>query len=393
MWGGETSPNKLVRAFTLQEWNEVVINQKEMTVSSNQTIIKLKPNWNYYYTRNPMITAKLRGTDNLRGLSRIVIDIDNESNLNTYHADKERLLERLFSDLVERNEIPEPTEVVFSGRGIQLHYEIEQNATALTFLYNLVLNDLLDTIERYLERQDDLQQFNVDRTASNNHAGLVRLAGTNQKSALKIERNYIGNKYTIDTLMTILGTTKQKQKQGAQTLTNAPSKTKLNLLENNLLRGRIRQLEQLQAFRIDSKDTRGTRNKLNFLYLNSVVPIDPENAVARLHKFNNKYPNPTPAHELQAMINGIEGRGVYSFKKATFREWLELTPLETPVIALKKNPKRTVVRETQAMRKEAKIKSLLMNETKGNDEIAELMNTSVRTVQRWRKVYNLLNIK
>lgn len=380
-------------AFTLKDWANLVIDQEAMTLTVNETIIKLYSKWNYYYTRNPMKSAKLRRTDNLRGLSRIVIDIDNESKLNTYHNDKEKLIERLFKDLVERNEIPEPTEIVFSGRGVQLHFEIEQNAPALTFLYNLVLNDLLNIIERYLDRQDDLQQFNVDRTASNNHAGLVRLAGINQKSSLKIERNYIGNKYTIDTIMTILGTTKAKEKQGSKRLTNAPSKTKLNLKENNLLRGRLKQLEQLQAFRITNKDTQGTRNKLNFLYYNSMFYIDPENAESRLHKFNNKYPNPTPAHELKAMMKVIEARGGYLFKRATFKEWLDLTPLETPVITLKKNPKRTAARETRAMIKEARIKSLLMNENLANDEIAELMNTSVRTVQNWRRRYNIENIK
>lgn len=45
------------------------------------------------------------------------------------------------------------------------------------------------------------------------------------------------------------------------------------------------------------------------------------------------------------------------------------------------------------MIKEARIKSLLMNENLANDEIAELMNTSVRTVQNWRKRYNIENIK
>lgn len=392
IWAGNPNPNKLVKAYTLEEWAHVTIDTNTRAINGPQGTVKLHSNLNYYYTANPMKTASNKFTDNLRGLSRIVIDIDNDSQLDTYKADKNRLLERMFIDLVERNEIPCPTEVVFSGRGVQIHFEIEQNSLKLAFLHELVTQDIMNVIKEWLNKHDDLIMYEVDESASKKHAGLFRLAGINQKSGHNVERYNIGNKYTINDLMSIMGTSKVRKEHKKKESQRTPNNANLSHKTVNLLRGRLKRLNQVQAIKIAHNSYIGTRNNLNFLFINTILPIDADNAIDKLEAFNNNFPNPIPKAELRGMIKSAQENGHYNFTNETFISYMKLKDNQMQALKLDNNPKRTKqskLKEATNFRIESRIKSLLNDPTLTYTEIAKLLDKSVPTIKRYAKQYNI----
>lgn len=403
IWSGHSAPTQFVWGFTIQDYETLQYDHEAMTLISDNKVINLDSNKNYYITRNPMRSAKKRGNNEIRGITHLVIDIDrisaDEPEKSYYEAAK-HVLWLINRDLVETNEILPFSKVVFSGRGLQLHYEIQQIAPFNIFisLADMLLNKITNQIEKLLLDYDLDNTYSVDLSASRNHAGLVRLAGVNQKSNEIIKHYNSNKKYTLNQLLIFFEIGQEKK-----TRTEHVSKTVTKA--SDLHRGRLTKLEQIQAIRIESKNFKGYRNKLVFLYFNSLIALKESDPLTKVYHFNNNFPNPIKKSEIEAMKRYLNESGYLRFKSETFYgKWLEVTEKEKKEIKTIDNRKRNHSEVGKEARQKQKIKekeqrhyrnkyerdkrlNVLRDKTTTNKEKAALLNVSISTIQRLKREF------
>lgn len=390
---------KSVWGFTIQDYETLKYDSKKLIIKSNTKILKLDDKKNYYITKNPMITAKSRkGNNQLRGLTRLVIDIDRNNNSKpkeSYYNSANRILWLIKRDLVETNEIPMFSKFVFSGRGLQLHYDLHQVAPFpyIIGLADMVLDSLINKIQSVLKRYE--VPYTVDLGASHNHGGLIRLGGINQKSLETVIHKKYSYTYTLNELLVYFKVNLTPQKK--------TRRANVSIQSINLNAGRLKRLEYLQALRIASKSYIGYRNKLVFLYFNSLVGLNQENALNKVYQFNNKFPIPIPKSEIRAMQRYLSETGHLRFKSETFyNKWLEITPDEEKEIdkiinriknhseagkerTLKQNQKRKQKRINKKEYEKQKRINVLKDDTLTVKEQAELLGISVSRIYQLRK--------
>lgn len=390
---------KRVRAYDLQEWQTLAITgskiiSTERALNDPYRVLELVKGNDYYYTRNPMITASSGQKDNLRGISSIVIDIDNNNryiNNKVYIRDKENLEKRLNLNLVNKGLIPNYTTLVFSGTGIQLIYEIEQVSPKAEIIIKLIIKSLTDTIKSYLTSDKTLSMYQLDSVASNNITGLARLGGYNTKSGLLVTRQHTGIKYNLDTILERLGVAKSKN----HTQSKASAKERLkadNRLGNTtifLLKHRLKQIDIFKKLKEKQGLITGYRNTTLFLYANTVKQLTPEQADRLIIEYNKTFKRPLHHSEVRKVIKQFDNK-TYKFKNETFNIWLEIDNHNKHLFRTGQIPRKAETIKKQKLR-EKEVIELLNNKELNNKQIADKLNVSDRTVRRYRKKYNIPN--
>ena len=390
---------KRVRAYDLQEWQTLAITGSKIistkrALNDPYRVLELVKSNDYYYTRNPMITASSGQKDNLRGISSIVIDIDNNNryiNNKVYIRDKENLEKRLNLNLVNKGLIPNYTTLVFSGTGIQLIYEIEQVSPKAEIIIKLIIKSLTDTIKSYLTSDKTLSMYQLDSVASNNITGLARLGGYNTKSGLLVTRQHTGIKYNLDTILERLGVVKSK----SHTQSKGSAKERLeadNRLGNTtifLLKHRLKQIDIFKKLKEKQGLITGYRNTTLFLYANTVKQLTPEQADRLIIEYNKTFKRPLHHSEVRKVIKQFDNK-TYKFKNETFNIWLEIDNHNKHLFRTGQIPRKAETIKKQKLR-EKEVIELLNNKELNNKQIADKLNVSDRTVRRYRKKYNIPN--
>lgn len=397
-------------AYTIQEWEQAEIRNDKIIFHSRDDKdqhkeIRFKNGLDYYCDVNNFIKIKGRTKNDLRGLSTFVIDIDNASTTKIWKYEVDEFLKVFNKELnKENNTLPIPTQVVKSGTGIQLIYNFEQIPLALKFLYDLVLKNIIQEVNKILkiaQRNKYLKGFHIDGKATNNEVQLFRLGGINSKSNLQVERLNYGVKYSIDILMSMLGITSlsSKKEVGIKTV-NTTNYAEIPYWLNDLLIKRIQSLEQVQAFQNDNNKISGFRFKLIFLYYNTQLPMFKSEYEAKQEtiNFNKKFIKPLSERELNNifMSDTKDSRKAFYFKNETFNHWLGIGEGVPEMYVQKnkqsiesvhkaRNERRARARE---QKEQARIK-LLSDPDYTNKQIATLSNVDVRTVRRWREKHKI----
>ncbi len=131
----------------------------------------------YYITANTM-SAGDRGKDNIFALHNIVIDIDNH----TPGADPVKVKHQYdtitayyrFKEMDASGDYI-PNSIVFTGRGVQLWYCIEQISYKRLDIYETITGEIIRQVKEMLEdHPDTLEGLELDEGASHNAAGLFR---------------------------------------------------------------------------------------------------------------------------------------------------------------------------------------------------------------------------
>ena len=141
-----------------------------------------------YYSKAVFKSKSNRRIENMLGMRVLVIDVDDHRNLKSKFACEERtrninrLVETIDGTLTEDSLLPPPNGCVYTGRGAQLVWFLEQVSFQLAFMYRDVANFFCDQITELLNSGEfgDLQ---VDRTASVSPTGLCRLPGSYNTAA------------------------------------------------------------------------------------------------------------------------------------------------------------------------------------------------------------------
>lgn len=267
-----------------------------------------------------------RCENNIFGLKNIVVDIDCHSPNADFDDVKDNFLENCTEIL---KGTPTPTAVYFSGRGFHIWYSLNEESSKLAWLYKMVAERLCNVIKCNIEYLNSFTgrmryDFDVDKRASRNVAGVIRLFGTpNFRSLVSpglCEFNKI--KYHLNEIKDALGIVyeKKKKKIRKQKCRRAATGTAHRLAQ--------RRMEIImEAVQNNGRNTKeGCRNTYSFLFYNYVVQVYPEDEAKDMlwHFAKETFCPALPDYEIKQIIEEVRLKR-YRFSNSTFGEYLGLT--------------------------------------------------------------------
>lgn len=388
----------------------VTMEQKQMEVFLQDMYVR--GDYDYYITANSVSGVK-RKTDGLFAFHNIVIDVDCHVDFNEGFGMNHFLIEAFLWRFQRDSMLPPPTSIVKTGRGVQLWWAITPVHQKCKPYLDEVRAVYLEEIQDILNEYPDLDELSVDKTASCNDVGYFRLPcsyNTKVKKKVEIEMMDENAIYVLQDLVSSVKKWKQnKVKEEAtvkefsdQKFKNDFANHEVFVLKNvqTLAFFRIRQLISLRKSR-DSAIKEETRNNLNFLVYNALLPAVGEvEAWEKLQAFNNGFKQPMSTKELQAVIVSAKEKGGYKYSNEKIIEFLSISPEEQEKIGLFSPKKKGVVRFSQhpsrdasrALSKEARDKSIqeLSKSRMTQKAIALELGISLPTIS---KVLNTKEIK
>lgn len=367
-----------------------------------------------YFSQNTFFKPQRR-IDNIRQLRSLYVDLD----VYTKGLDPEWVLGKLEHEYFGQT-IPEPNLVVFSGRGLVLIWTIDPIPYMAMPLWRAVENYLVD----------QMKDLGADIKATD-PARIFRLAGSiNSKNKALVKAEYRhAYRYDIhdlqyDYLPELSPKAQEPKKRG-------PKPKVLRMFNTYTLHlSRARDIAKLVELR--QGDMEGYRETTCFLYRywTCCLSNDPARALDDTLDLNSEFIKPLPQKEVinatkcaekawaaksndkaneLAKAMGYPGAG-YNLKNSKIIEWLDITPEEqthmsTIIGSQEKRRRNLLLKEEQRRAKgvrpmetynqerkqkvqdKATILKQLMKKhpTWTNAQLAEEMNTTVRTIQRLKK--------
>ena len=367
-----------------------------------------------YYSQNSFYKPQRR-IDNIRQLRSLYVDLD----VYNLGMTPEWVLGKLEFEFFGQA-IPEPNMVIFSGRGLVLIWNIEPIPYKAMPLWRAVETFFVD----------QLKEVGAD-TKATDPARIFRLAGTiNSKNNAIVKAEYRhDHRYDIHQLqydyLPELSPKKLAVKKKGR-------KTKIVRMFNTytLHLSRARDLAKLVELR--QGDVEGFRETVLFLYRywTCCFTDDPERALDDTLSLNSEFLHPLPEKEVinatksaekawamksDAKANelakalGYPGAG-YNMPNSQIIEWLDISPQEQEHLSsiigaaekrrrnrLQKEKWRRSIgmrpmeeynqeRKQQVLSQAEQLKILMQeNPSWTNKQLAEALNTTVRSIQRWKK--------
>ena len=367
-----------------------------------------------YYSQNTFYKPQRR-IDNIRQLRSLYVDLD----VYNLGLSPEWVLGKLEFEYFGQS-IPEPNMIIFSGRGLVLIWYIEPIPYKAMPLWRAV--------ETFFVEQ--LKEVGADNKATD-PARIFRLAGTiNSKSRSIVKTEYRhDHRYDIHQLqfdyLPELSPKKLAVKKKGR-------KTKVIRMFNTytLHLSRARDIAKLVELRQGAVE--GFRETILFLYRywTCCFTDDPDRALDDTLSLNSEFLHPLPEREVInatksaqkaweaksdvkaneiAKSLGYPGAG-YNMPNSKIIEWLDISPEEqehlSSIIGAAEKRRRNRLqkekwRRSQGMRpmeeynqerkqqvlSQAEQLKILIKENPSwtNKQLAEAMNTTVRSVQRWKK--------
>ena len=335
----------------------------------------------YYITANAVKGVE-RLDSGLFALCNLVIDLD-------AHEDgavsPEAVWLRLSRDATE---MPEPSGVVFTGRGLQIWWHIQPISVRIRWAFEAVLHGLEAKIQAVLdENPHELAGWSIDRGADANLCGWKRLPGS-----YNIHTGTYGYCLVFDSaaVPTIQDLEAQLFPDGLKF--REPKKAlyiDTPLLRETASKNRLRRLMAWASGR--GWALTGHRNAFLCICGSLMVAEQPENLEKRLLALNEKLSEPMRAAEVAAVARGC-AKVPYRWKNSTIAERLDMTEEEAanfgadgqpgPVGCRKSNghEKRDAAR---AARKNAILEQLAACKSEGmtQKQAAEAVKMSLRWVK------------
>ena len=367
-----------------------------------------------YYSQNSFYKPQRR-IDNIRQLRTLYVDLD----VYNLGYDPEWVLGKLEFEYFGQT-LPEPNMVIFSGRGLVLIWHIEPIPYMAMPLWRAV--------ETFFAEQ--LKEVGAD-TKATDPARIFRLAGSvNSKNNAIVRAEYRHDyRYDIHQLqydyLPELSPKKLAVKKKGR-------KTKVVRMFNvyTLHLSRARDIAKLVELR--EGDVKGYRETILFLYryFTACFTDDPDKALEDTLSLNSEFILPLPEREVRTATKSAEkawkaksdakanemakkmgypGAG-YNMPNQTIIDWLDITPEEQKHLSsiidkdekrrrnlqLKEQQRReagmrpmdeyNLERKQQVLSNAEQLKILIdENPSWTNAQLAEAMNTTVRSIQRWKK--------
>lgn len=360
--------------------------------------LKVSPTADYYITAN-MVCGVKRKREDLFSLHNLVIDVDCHRDFANELA-REELIERFYRATQFQLELPPPTSVVMTGRGVQLWWGLEPLHVKCKYYYDQVKAHYIKVLEQLIS-QEEFEGLTVDRTASGNGVGYFRLPGTYNSKVKKVVEVRFHPEKPIYVLQDLVALVQEESPKEVETLptktwTRSPSDAlcqgKYSEQEVELLKGyqgffRLKQLIQLRHLR-DREIGEEERNNFNFMVYNVVCPSQGHQiALDKMRIFNEGFKQPMTERELLGTISSAAEKKGYAFTNVALIEFLQVTPEEQTLIGLHPrerqrtigNPSKTASRTLRKEHRNHKIKELFAQKY-SNKAIGELLGISQITV-------------
>lgn len=291
----------------------------------------------YYIAKNPSKNGK-RTLGSMCSLENIVIDIDcHQQKVITeeLRPTLDEFLWHLQGELFVDNIVPEPSYVVYTGRGVQLWWTFESNNVTKCYLgkFDKVKETWINHIKATLATFQSDFPLTVDQGASMNNMGLVRLPGsvnTRTGSIVEVAGDRV-DRYDLhreyDNLTPLPGE-KMAQRHYAKNENfdwAALSKYRIEL---------ITKLRDLRNAPIGQE----TRNDMNFLvYCAALMANSPEAAYIIMERFNMSFKEPMRPNELKNVVCSAKRKDGYKFRTSTLLKKLNVTTEEAVAIGVSAN--------------------------------------------------------
>lgn len=378
----------------------------------------------YYITANSFSGVK-RQKEDLFSLHNIVIDIDahteDHSTINTeipedqisgsngtskehMFFDNEPLfsfLSRLKETISEEEDLPSPTSVVWTGRGLQLWWAIVPMSKKCLSWYEEIRDALLLRIQELIDDYpDEMGELKVDSSSSRNVVGYFRLPGTINSRAQALVKSEIWSGQQYDTHQMIkwakrYGSEREVETTETQVHTNNDafdySDVEVRILKNvfTLAFFRVRQIIRLRSIRNGSIGDE-TRNNMCLIVFNAFLLAHGEKkAWEKILDFNAGFKKPMTEKELHNSLDTSVRVGGYRYKNETIIKFLDITEFEQEQIELypggstfsrlSDHPSRTASRRLAKQHRNQRAQTLSLS-GKNNKEIAEELGISPNTV-------------
>lgn len=271
--------------------------------------------------------------DNILGLKNIVIDIDAHDDLSPEEFEEAK---QAFILALEENREEEgfikPTLIYWSGRGMHIYYAINEYPAAMKRIYISIVDKLASFYAKLLKEYPlTLSMFELDRSASNNIAGLIRLIGTNNTHASVepevIEFNSI--KYDLEELESVFGLSTPEERISRRTPKTKAKKRKIFTKNSNAyLLHRLNVLEEI----VKCGDYENRRHLIIHLYYNTAINYygiaQKALALEKTEALNNKFHHPMGKNDFKATIRCIDKKGFYKYSNKAFVDKLNLSDKE-----------------------------------------------------------------
>lgn len=305
----------------------------------------IRPDYDYYITANSL-SGVSRKSESLFAYHNIVIDIDNHGAKNA--TDDPFLVKELLWRLRRDRELPAPSSYVQTGRGLQLWWAITPVHWKCQSYLKEVRHTFLQEIEEIIAEYPYLSCFSLDKTASSNDVGYFRLpfsVNTKVNNKVEIEMLTPPPCYILQDLVKKAKAWKAEIEVAERKVVSREKDDKLVedfatneifVLKNveTLAFFRVKQLILLRKIR-DSAINQETRNNLNFLIYNALLPVMGETlAWEKLCAFNSGFKTPMSAKELEAVIVSAKEKGGYKYTNGKIIEFLGISAEEQEKIGL-----------------------------------------------------------
>jgi hypothetical protein len=249
-------------------------------------------NADVYSTGNSFYIPQRR-VGNIRQLRALFVDLDLPNNISKTEA-----VYKVY-DMVAQGEIPEPTMIVDSGRGLHLYWRIEHAPKQAIYTWQ--------ELEDYLCNK--LKSLGADSQATD-CARILRLPQSiNSKNGAECQVLHIRDdlRYSMyDLREKYLGYTKQQEALQASKKKQATSRTIKHLFNSYTLhKARLEDIEKLCELR--KWDMRGYRSFSThlFTYWSGVVNRDIDILAEIVDEFNQQFREPLKQSEVNAIVRSV----------------------------------------------------------------------------------------
>ena len=390
--------------LTHDDWNSRYIISSDVSGEWRDTSLpaaalpgfRFVPGANYYVTRNGF-TGKRRLDVRTRQLNSIFLDVDFHDRSATDRDAAIAEVLRKVDSAVAGGILPQPTMVVHSGRGVHLYYVLQRsvpyrvrkggevNEQGISY-FSHVQEQLADVLDEVIA---GIGGAKVDRAVFD-FARVSRIPGTfNVKagryaSLVSAEEAYYH--------LSDLDAYKPEASNRPPTPHAKPQgRFGVRIRFDRLMLSRLGKIADLQEHRGFSCE--GHREMMAFVYYNSAVQVyERGEAWERLLRFNARFLDPLPEHELRGIESAVSSvvnvrgeRGYYVLSASTVARFLGLTEKEaeeTRFFASKRVIERIEAKRRTAERRSARNERIvaLRKEGMGRREIAAELGISLSTV-------------
>lgn len=351
--------------------------------------------WVDYYLSVNSVSGVRRQVFDLFSLHNLVIDIDCHGDLVSFFREEriDCLIARLEHSVFEV-EVPCPSSVVKTGRGVQFWWSITGISVKFKTFYDELLDYYISCISGVLTNGflEDFSMFEVDVGASKNAVGYFRLPCTmNTKTNTLVTYRIVAGTYELMDLFEQMKEHLASSPEDLRQISAGKEKNNLSFGRDyvDLANERVDMFYNLREMREASIGLE-ERNNFCFMVYNALAPCYGHDvAFAKMKQFNTGFLEPMTIRELNVVVCSAKEKGGYQYTTNKIVEFLHISQVEAAMLGMTKSDPAYLTKRKQKQvlnmtKKDLRNESVLALYDSGStaQTIASELNLSINTVRK-----------